>query len=351
MQVITYLDKEKWNSIVKSFLKWDIYYLHEYAVSFMKHGDGYPLLFYYEDINCRLCYVAMLNDISQIKVFGGALPTSKYFDLTTPYGYGGPIIEGNFDALSQKKFMNELNDYCKQNNIVSQFVRFHPLLNNYIHMKDICEISQIKETIVIDTATPEVINNNMDSKNRNMIRKAPKKGVSIKRDTGKHIDEFIKIYEATMEDNCASSYYFFEREYYDYLIKEMSNNTVYFYSYVDDIMISAAIFFYNEKYMHYHLSGMLKEYRNMASMNLLLNEAAVWAFKHGIKFLHLGGGVSATDGLYKFKKQFNKNGKLPFYIGRNIFNKKVYDELLNIRKKIDSNFNVKNSHFIQYRKE
>jgi hypothetical protein len=351
MQVITHLDKEKWNGIIKSFLNWDIYYLHEYAESFMKHGDGYPLLFYYEDFNCKLCYVAMLNDISQMKIFRGALPASNYFDLTTPYGYGGPLIEGNFDALSQKKFMNELNDYCMQNNIVSQFVRFHPLLNNSIHMRDICEILQIKETIVIDTIMPEVINKNMDSKNRNMIRKARKSGVSIKRDTGKHIDEFIKIYEATMKDNSANSYYYFKREYYDYLIKEMSNNTVYFYSYVDDIMISAAIFFYNEKYMHYHLSGMLKEYRHMGSMNLLLSEAAEWASKQGIELLHLGGGVSAIDGLYRFKKQFNKNGSRPFYIGRNIFNKKAYDELLEARKKLDSNFDVNNSHFIQYRKE
>ena len=154
-----------------------------------------------------------------------------------------------------------------------------------------------------------------------------------------------------MKENCASSYYFFEQEYYDYIIKEMSNNTVCFYSYTDGIMIGTAIFFYNDKYMHYHLSGLLKDYRNMASMNLLLNDAAVWASNRGIKFLHLGGGVSTTDSLFKFKKQFNKNGKLPFYIGRNIFNKKAYDELLNIRKKIDSNFNVNNAHFIQYRKE
>jgi hypothetical protein len=351
MQIITYQNREKWNSIVKSFLKWDIYYLHEYAMSFMKHGDGSPLLFYYEDINCRLCYVAMLNDISNMEVFGGELPTSKYFDLTTPYGYGGPIVEGNFDADSQKKFMNELNEYCDQNNIVSQFIRFHPLLNNYRHMGDICEIALIKETIVIDTATSEIINKNMDSKNRNMIRKAKRMGVVIKVDKGEHIEEYIRIYESTMLEKDASSYYFFKHEYYDYIIKEMNNNIACFYSCLDDIIIGAAIFFYNDKYMHYHLSGLLKDYRNMASMNLLLNEAAVWALNQGIKFLHLGGGVNKEDSLFKFKKQFNKNGKLPFYIGRNIFNKKAYQELLNIRKKVEPNFDVNNVHFIQYREE
>lgn len=351
MQVITHTDKEKWNNIVKSFSNWDIYYLQEYSMSFMKHGDGTPLLFYYEDSNCRLCYVVMLNDISQMKVFRGELLSSKYFDLTTPYGYGGPIIEGDFDAISQRNFTNELYNYCEQNNIVSQFIRFHPLHNNHIYMKDLCEIAEIKETITIDTTNHEIINKNMDSKNRNMIRKAKKMEVSIAHDNGEHIDEFIRIYESTMKQNQASPYYFFEQEYYDYLLKEMSNNTVYFYSYADGIIISAAIFFYNEKYMHYHLSGTLKEYRNKASMNLLLNKAALWASDHGIEYLHLGGGVGATDSLYIFKKQFNKNGKLPFYIGRSIFSQKAYCELLDIRNKIDPNFDINNSHFIQYREE
>lgn len=351
MQVITHRNKEKWDSIVKSFSNWDIYYLHGYAMSFMEHGDGIPLLFYYEDSNCKLYYVVMKNDISRMKVFGQDLQPEKFFDLATPYGYGGPIVKGDFNAASQRRFAEELHDYCEQNNIISQFIRFHPLQNNHILMKDLCEIKELKETIKIDTTNHEIINGNMDSKNRNMIRKAKKLGVSIAYDAGEHLDEFISIYESTMKENQASSYYYFKQEYYDYLIDEMSDNTIYFYSYVEGKMISAAIFFYNENYMHYHLSGTLKEFRHMASMNLLLNEAALWASDRGIKQLHLGGGVGAIDSLFGFKKQFNKNGRLPFFIGRNIFNKSAYDTLLEIRSKNDPNFDVNNSHLIQYRKE
>ncbi|MBC3805026.1 peptidoglycan bridge formation glycyltransferase FemA/FemB family protein, partial [Acetobacterium fimetarium] len=328
MLVITHQYKEKWNNIVKSFSNWDIYYLHEYAVSFMKHGDGIPLLFYYEAINCRMCYVDMLNDISEMTVFNEVLLAHRYFDLTTPYGYGGPMVEGDFDPVNQKKFLAELNVYCVKNKIVSQFIRFHPLLNNQIYMKDLSKTVELKKTITIDTTTPEIINNNMISKCRNMVRKAKKLGVSIKYDTGDHIDEFIRLYELTMKENNASSYYYFKQEYYDYLISDLTDNTIYFYSYVEDIMISAAIFFYNDKYMHYHLSGTRKEYRHLASMNLLLAEAALWASDRGIKFLHLGGGVGDmdSDSLFKFKKQFNRNGELPFYIGRNIFDIEAYNE-------------------------
>lgn len=351
MLILSHKDKREWNSLVKSFEKWDVYYLHEYAISFMEHGDGDPLLIYYEDINCRLCYVVMLNDISEMHAFKGKLLPRKYFDLTTPYGYGGPLIDGNFSDTSKRNFRSELYNYCVSENIVSEFFRFHPLLNNQMYLEDMDQVVELKKTIVIDTMSHEKINNNMVSKCRNMIRKAEKMGISIKYDSGENIDEFIKIYESTMKNNHAETYYYFERKYYDYILDEMASNTIIFYSYFEESIISAAIFFYNEKYMHYHLSGTLKEYRHMASMNLLLNKASLWASDHGISVLHLGGGVDQSDSLFKFKKQFNKNGELPFYIGRNIFSKELYDELLSIRKKNDENFNMNNSYLIQYRKE
>ena len=108
MIVISHEDKTRWNNIVKSFNDWDIYYLQEYAMSFYIHGDGEPLLLYYEDENCKLCYVVMKNDIAESSCFKGVLENSKYYDFTTPYGYGGPIIDGNFNVESSKKFENEL---------------------------------------------------------------------------------------------------------------------------------------------------------------------------------------------------------------------------------------------------
>ena len=351
MLILSHEYKKEWNSLVKSFEEWDVYYLHEYAISFREHGDGDPLLIYYEDINCRLCYVVMLNDISEMHAFKGKLERGKYFDLTTPYGYGGPLVDGNFSEDSKNNFVMELDNYCVSKNIVSQFFRFHPILSNQVYMENLYEVIELKKTIVVDTLSHEKINNNIVSKCRNMIRKAEKMGISIRHDVGENIDEFINIYESTMKNNHAEKYYFFEQRYYDYLINEMADNIIVFYSYFEENMISAAIFFYNDKYMHYHLSGTLKEYRHMASMNLLLYKASLWASDRGISLLHLGGGIDHADSLFKFKKQFNKNGELPFYIGRGIFNQEMYNQLLCIRKEIDENFNMNNSYLIQYRKE
>ena len=47
--------------------------------------------------------------------------------------------------------------------------------------------------------------------------------------------------------------------------------------------------------------------------------------------IHHGGGRSSSeeDNLYKFKKQFAKNTKFDFYLGKKIWNKEIYNKLCN----------------------
>ena len=54
MYVIKWNDKEEWNTQVHSFKDWDVYFLCEYAVSLMLHGDGFPYLFLFEDSKMRM---------------------------------------------------------------------------------------------------------------------------------------------------------------------------------------------------------------------------------------------------------------------------------------------------------
>jgi len=352
MKIVNYTNKSRWNQIVKSFSNWDVYYLNEYAVSFMLHGDGVPYLIYYSDESCRICQVIMKNDIGKSKFFSNCLAQNKYFDISTPYGYGGPLSDGVVTEKSKVNFTKKLNDFAKKNKIVTQFVRFHPLYQNHLDYENVFEIQVVKDTIFVDTTKLDEINSNLDSKNRNMIKKAIKNGVKVTIDYGSKIAEFIDIYESTMDENHARKYYYFEKSYYEYIISNMSENTIFFYaSNENGEIISAAIFFFNDKYMHYHLSGTKKEYRSFASMNLILYEAALWANKNGIIQLHLGGGLNTDDGLFRFKYKFNGKGKLPFAIGRNIFSKKTYDYLLKKRFELDSNFDKNNGNLIQYRKE
>ena len=206
----------------------------------------------------------------------------------------------------------------------------------------------MRDTIYIDTSDVDLIMENMDSKNRNMVRKGIKNNISIECKDITDIEGFIPIYTGTMTNKCADDYYIFQDDYFKYL-SNIKENACVFYALYEGRIIGGSIMFFNDRYMHYHLSGSDIEYRKYSPNNLLLYEAACWASKKGIKQFHLGGGLSPNDSLFGYKKQFNKNGALEFYIGRTIFNKAAYDELMTTRKKVDELFDVNNGFMIQYR--
>lgn len=349
MEIIRVEEKERWNRVIKEFDDWDIYYLNEYARTMQIHGDGEPNLIYHEKAGAKIAYVMMKNDIADMPVFSARLPKEKFFDWTTPYGYGGPLTKGRLSETWLCDFYEELQQFSQKNTIVSQFFRFHPLLQNQWIMENISEIAQEKKTVYVDTHDKEMMLKNMTPNNRNMVRKAKRNGIKIIYDQGERVEEFQKIYESTMRRNQAQEYYYFKKEYFEYLINEMRDHTIFFYAIYQGIPVSASIFFYNERYMHYHLSGTLEEYRGLAAANLLLSEAADWANEHGIRKLHLGGGVRAEDSLLAFKKHFNRNGLLDFYIGRNIFMPDAYHELVELRADIDAEFDRSKPFMIKYR--
>lgn len=350
IELIPFDRKDRWDQIVWSFQGADVYYTNQYAASFMEIEDGTPYLLHYEAEDCRLCYPIIEKDIAVFSKFSGLLEKGTYRDWNTPYGYGGPLsdVEAFTDA-QQTAFQKELFALAKERHVVSQFLRFHPLLQNHRVCSWAIENVYIKDTIFINMDTQEDLMVQMDPKNRNLIRKAQKNDVVITHDSGEYIDEFMAIYADTMDRDHARAFYYFPKSYYEFMQKHMADQTEYFYAWKDGKMIAASIFFYSGESMHYHLSGNLVEYRTFAPTNLLLYEAANWGREIGMKAMHLGGGLGIEDSLFHFKKQFNKQGRIGFCIGRNIFDREAYDQLLQLRKQGCSDFDMENGYYIQYR--
>lgn len=350
MIVLTPQASDAWNALVRSFAKWDIYYLCEYAVSLRLHGDGEPLLLYFEHEGERMCYVVMRKDIADDPRFCSYLSAGQVYDFETPYGYGGPLTDAPLSAKAQQIFMAELTAYCVEQHIVTQFLRFHPLLGNHATVSYQVDTRCLRDTIFMDTSSPEVILANMDSKNRNMVRKAQRGGITVREAPAGEYPAFLNLYRQTMDKHGADTYYTFDSSYFDYLRDNLSEHTFLLYAELEGRPISSAIFFHTNETMHYHLSGSDATYRNLAAGNLLLYEAALWGSSHGVKKLHLGGGMAPEDSLFGFKKQFNKHGRREFWVGRSIFDPSAYQELLCLRKASDPSFDTGNGFMIQYRR-
>lgn len=300
----------------------------------------------------KVCYVMMKKDIAALPVFKNSLGIGQYYDLTGPYGYGGPLIEGEISEENLKDFFSELTSWANEEGIVSQMVRFHPLLQNQEMLRSYMQLLKLKQTVYIDTTfDKEKIMERISPSGRREVRRAAKKGVYIKTDKGENLKDFLHIYNETMQYKHAADYYYFDQSYFQKILQE-KENIILFYALYDDITISSALFYYNDRYMHYHLSGTLNEYRNLCAANRILYEAACWAHEKNIQALHLGGGVGAgelaEDSLFDFKQKFNPSGRADYYVGSNIFSKDAYEKLMEIRKQ-DPNFNPENAYLIQYR--
>lgn len=351
IKLIQYSDSEQWDTTVKSFSNYDVYYLHGYVTAFRIHGDGYPVLLFFDNGHMRALYVAMLRDIAEFPQFVGILEPSKYFDIISPYGYGGFIMEGDISDSSVSQLNNELLEMCEQR-IVSNFTRFSPVLQNAELSRSFMEVLDLGKTIALDLSSDVAIWENIISKNRNMIRKAIKNGVEIyhTHDNPELFNIFREIYNMTMDADNALDYYYFSKQFYESIHRDLSNNYELFYATFDDEIIAMAIMLFANGKMHYHLSGSKYEYRKLAPSNLLLYKAALWGYDQGFKVFHLGGGVgSGEDSLYKFKAAFNRNSDYQFSIGKQILNQEVYDRLVGIRKAHDISFNENSSFFPLYR--
>ena len=339
-------DELQWDSVVKSFEQYDVYYLSGYVKAFCLNGDGEPILLYFEGNGVRGINIVMKRNIGLFSKLSSAVEKHPCYDFVTPYGYGGFLIEGNSIDDMEKEYIQ----YCREQNIVSEFVRFHPLLENHDCVKSIYDLTYLGNTIVIDTQNPEVIWQNFTSKNRNMVRKAQKSGLKVywTRDES-IIDVFMEIYNATMDKDEADSYYYFNREFYESILNDLKYQAMWFYAKKGSEIASIAIFLFANGKMHYHLSASRREYQSMAPTNLLLYEAAVWASQNGYRLLHLGGGLGAgNDSLYSFKKAFNRQSDSHFYIGKKVFQKEVYHALVNARKR-EENFDESSNYFPLYR--
>lgn len=345
-------NKEEWKKIVENFTNADVYYFPEYVQALANHGDGEPLLLYYNSPNLKAINVVMKRQVTVVdKTCEQGKELSAYYDFVTPYGYGGFLLEQN--SPDEKIYQQEITNlkeayerYCMDNDIVAEFVRFHPVLDNANRLREagfskrsqsdanLYEIEDLGNTVCIDTTSKDIIWQNITSKNRNMIRKAQKSGVKIYWGREDYLfDQFQEIYNGTMDKVNASKYYYFNDEFYDSICNDLKNHALIFYAKLNDETIAMSIIMYSKGALHYHLSASKQEYLSYAPTNLILYEAACWGSELGFTTFHLGGGLgSRQDHLYNFKKQFNRGEDCTFSVGRGIMNQEVYDKLCEVNQ-------------------
>lgn len=252
------------------------------------------------------------------------------YDIVSPYGYGG-VQAPSVDALDG--FRRDFLSASRERGLVAEFVRAHPL-----DMDDAMLRAWNPDEITYHTTFAVTIDDDPTSyftqaegRHRTAVRKALKTGIEVVEGDLQSIvtadTPFRAIYAATMERVGASSRLHLGDDYFHNL-KVLGDHrlTIFEARTQQDETVAAAMFMKSGTRLHYHLSGATPEGQKLGATNLLIDHAVRHHLPaHG--WLHLGGGVTEEDGLFRFKKSI-ANVTHSVAMSRTVVNPSRYQELV-----------------------
>ncbi len=209
MKYETFIIKSKnkilWNKFLNliSDNKKDIYYLADY-VNLYKNKVCDPQCFIFKSQENIFFYPYIKRSI----------PKTKYYDIVTPYGYGGPITK-NDDKEFSLTALNNFSDYIRENNIICEQIKFHPLLKNYqlLNKLNFYKIYKACDTVTIDCSNEidfmwsEIYKKSNKEKIKKIQNKKPK--INFYNDK-KSINKFVEIYNNNLISIKAQKKIFFQ---------------------------------------------------------------------------------------------------------------------------------------------
>ncbi|ABO34817.1 conserved hypothetical protein [Methanococcus maripaludis C5] len=336
--------EKEWNKLIKSdFENYnDVYFNYGYFNLYKMHyGTDFEGIFW-EDRNIKIFLSHLIRDICKIK----NLENFDGYDLTTPYGYGGPIIvkktnEPEKIRKSISDFEKEYQNYCLDEKYICEFFRFHPIYENHICFSKIFNTQYLSDIRYIDlNQNIDTIKSNFKKGLRYNIKKSKNEGCDLKiieNPSSEDIDHFMECYNSMLCRNESSEKYHFSKQFIMDHFKFIK--TFLILAYYQKKVVGAGIFFKGETIMHYHLSGTLK-LKGIYPNDLILWESIKKSKDLGLKYFFLGGGVIKDDSLFEYKSGFSKLD-MPFYIGKKIYDQNKYNQLvkhLNLVKPLNKDY-------------
>ena len=200
-------DDAKWANFLSN-ARHDFYHLPEYVRFAAQYEGGEPLAFWAQDGDST-CLIPLIR--RPLPRFLAAPP--EWADVCSPYGYATPLVLPAAQAL--ERFLPAFIDLGKQSNIISSFLRMHPLLPLSLKgASDFGELVTHGETVVIDLTQPcEALWGQTRKNHRTGINKLLRLGFEAEINNWERFEDFKTIYWQTMSRVEAVEYYQFTDAY------------------------------------------------------------------------------------------------------------------------------------------
>ena len=317
LEIIPANNSKRWNEIVRSLPEYDFYHLAEY------HGldlSGKALLLHFPHKKGTFVLPVLLREIDG----------TDYRDITSVYGYAGPLSsENNPDPEALRSFHEALKHYFDTQRVVSVFSRLHPLFEKQTSLvDDLGKVTDTNLTVGIDLSLPPAEQRSQYAHSlKNDINRLNKSGLTIKKaENTEEIDWFrILYYESMKRVNAAEMYYFPPSYFYDFLSGIDSEIRL---AYYQGIPISGSLFTRCNGIIQVHLSATQSDYLSLSPLKSVWDQIRIFGTENQLKHMHLGGGFGGkNDSLLAFKAQFSKQ-RFMFKVWSYIHNREMYERFV-----------------------
>ena len=309
-------DKQKWDELLLEIGCFDTYHTFDYHNAHSVPDAGKPVMFVNRDG----------GDVIAIPLLERSFGNNE-FDLTSVYGYAGPISNSfNKDKIIAM-YTDLVNDLSHLTNYISLFSRVNSLTGLKPLFRDIYHYSG--QTVIINLGPSD--KDQVSDYNRSTrydINKLRKSGFVCKFVNPEgNIDPFIDIYNSRMKSIHADDYYLFNKSYYLNLFSNNLAKIKMVHCELDGQIACVGIFFFCNNIVQYHLGANTKAFFKSSPTKIMLDFVREYASNRSYKYFHLGGGLGGNDdSLYQFKKGFSSQ-TMDFYVMKEILNKGVYKHL------------------------
>lgn len=334
-------DSTKWDVILRQIGTYDFYHTFDYHQLSKKENEEAVLFVFTQ--NTSLVAIPFL--IRPIK-------DSEYYDITSAYGYVGPVSRNIPSNWDNTMFTKELSTFFKAYKIVSVFSSLNPFIKQHdVVLKGLGEFKTLGPIVNIDLKQSiHKQRENYSKITKRYLNKADKL-LSLKISSAKEdVLKCIELYYQNMMRVNATKKYYFDINYFFTLINSEGFETDVIHAVLNEtgeIVSSAIMVRTNNKIVQYHISGTIEDYLELSPVRFLIDKMRIMAAEQGYEYFNLGGGLgNREDSLFQFKSTFSKDFK-DFRIWKLICNRQIYDELV-AKKKI--NTGSEDSFFPSYRR-
>jgi len=245
-------------------------------------------------------------------------------DVITPYGYGGAFRTGDADGGA---FWEAFDGWAAEQGAVSELVRFSLFPERLLPYPGKREPRLVN--VVRDLEPPaEKLWMEYEHKVRKNVNKARRSGLRVELDeTGARLDEFVRLYEHTLDRRGASARYRFARAFFERICDRLVGHFVYAHVLDGERVVSSELAVLSATSAYSFLGGTDEAAFELRPNDLLKVELMLWAKEAGKRRFVLGGGQQADDGIFRYKRSFAPHGLVPFEVGMRIFDAGRYTEL------------------------